>query len=353
MKKILYIIIFLLVIAGGTAAYGYNWYTNATTKPISESSEVIDLTVADGETLTSITPTLLEKNLIKSDLALKIYLKANKLTPNIKAGEYKIPANTTLSELIDKLEKGTLKESIWITVKEGLTANETADVLSEELKSDDFDNKFKKEEFLAIFQNPDAFEFDVANQEFLNKYKPEGKTLEGFLFPDTYNVDSDSTAMNIVNVMIDNMIKKLEANDIDPSTESRAGSFYNSLILASIIERESKSLEDKKIVSDIFLKRLEEGGLLGSDVTILYELGRKTPEPTGAELEIDSPYNTRKNPGLPPTPIVNMSINALIATYNPTENNYYYFIADSNSIMRYAETLEGHQSNIDTYGLVQ
>lgn len=178
--------------------------------------------------------------------------------------------------------------------------------------------------------------------------KPAGVDLEGYLFPDTYEFEKTATAEDIATIMLRTMESRMAS--IGGATGDAAGmTTHEILTLASIVEKEVRTAETMKNVADIFLKRLDIGMALQSDATINYIIGGDDPSPTYADLEVNSPYNTYKNPGLPPGPISAPGANALSAVLHPTHNNYYYFLTTDDGRIYYAETYEEHLRNKARY----
>lgn len=178
----------------------------------------------------------------------------------------------------------------------------------------------------------------------------ESEGLEGYLFPDTYFVSQETTAEELVKMMRENFEKKVGQPNLSGIT------FAQVVNIASIVEREALLVEDKPIVAGILIKRFLNGWPLQADATVQYALGYQSDEGswwkkhlTEEDLEIDSPYNTYKNPGLPPAPVCNPGLDSLEAAINPTETDYWYYVSDSEGRMRFARTNEEHNENTLKY----
>jgi len=331
-----------------TGVFGYFWYQDQVYVGITgvEGSERIEVT--DGDTLWSIADELTAKSLLKSSFALRIYLNLNKEDVVLQTGVYDIPTGLTIPKLLETLVAGPQLSSVQVLVKEGIRYDEVADELEEAFTTlETF--SFTRSEYISIVENPDSYTFSASVQEFLNANKPSGKNLEGFLFPDTYVLGADATALDVIDLQIQTLITRLSENGISGGSD-RLASFYETLTLASIVEREANAPSDKAIVADIFLSRLENNWPLGSDVTLLYPLKDWTHVLTNDQLQdSNEPYNTRVHLGLTPTPICNPGIAAIKAVITPTINDYYYFIAGNDGVMYYAKTLSEHNRNISLY----
>jgi UPF0755 protein len=188
--------------------------------------------------------------------------------------------------------------------------------------------------------------------------KPAGTSLEGYIYGETYYVDTDATAEQVLQMTFDQMYKDLQANGLPQKFANQGLTMYEAITLASIVQRElnceGKPTEERKercygyqrTIAQIFLKRLKEGGMLGSDVTFIYAADMLGVAPT---VDIDSPYNTRIHAGLPPGPIAAPGLLALKAVGNPTDTDYYFFIAGDDGLIYFAKDLAGHEANIKNH----
>jgi len=178
------------------------------------------------------------------------------------------------------------------------------------------------------------------------------KSLEGFLYPDTYNIYVSSTPTQIIKKLLDEFDAKVTPQ-MRSDLQAQNHSLYDAVILASVLEREisnkPESDSDRKIVADIFWSRLKIGMALQSDATVNYITGKTSTRPILKDQEINSPYNTYKYRGLPPTPINNPSLASLLAVIYPTPNDYLYFLTDSTGAAHFAKTYAEHQQNIIKY----
>lgn len=178
------------------------------------------------------------------------------------------------------------------------------------------------------------------------------KSLEGFLFPDTYNIYADATAQDTIRKLLDEFDAKMTAK-MRADLQQQNRNLYDAVILASIIEKEISNKpqdeSDRKIVADIFWSRIEIGMGLQSDATVNYITGKTTTRPTLKDLAIDSPYNTYKYRGLPPGPINNPSLASLLAAIYPAPTDYLYFLTDAAGATHFAKNYAEHQANIRKY----
>lgn len=171
--------------------------------------------------------------------------------------------------------------------------------------------------------------------------------MEGYLFPDTYLFTIDVTGEDVVETMSANFDEKIA--DIKQDVLRSKKDLSEIIIMASIIEREVQSVEDKKIVSGIFWKRIEIGMPLQADSTLTYEVGKTSAELSTEDLRTDSPYNTYTNRGLPPTPISNPGLDSIQAAVEPSSSPYLYFLTDEEGAVHYAKDFEEHKLNKAKY----
>lgn len=322
--RIFLLALITVVIAGVIIKLDYN---NAIKTANSDSSDKIMITIDEGETVDQILKTLTEQGLLNEKWTnyFKVYLRLNDLTSKLQAGTYNIPKNLNIVELINTLQNGKDQE-IWVTIPEGLRKDEIADILVKNIGG-----TFSKDTFLAL----------TTDQEFITTFglNPEVKDLEGYLFPDKYAFAQNVTEKEVVTKLVETFKTKVGVNDS-----------YQTIILASLVEKEGRSATDRAMISGIILKRYNEGWTLGLDTTILYYL--KTWDEkliTDQDLKDNNPYNTRIVTGFPPTPICNPGLESINAARNPVNSTYYYFISDSEGVVHYARTSEEHQRNIDQY----
>jgi uncharacterized YceG family protein len=198
--------------------------------------------------------------------------------------------------------------------------------------------------------NNSELPFDFSQQFTFLKDKPNYYSLEGFLFPDTYRIYSDASIQDVIYKMLKNFDSKLTAQ-MRQDIASQGKTIYEIVIMASLIEKEApidyKDVEnrDAKIVSDIFWGRLKIGQALQSDATLSYLLKDNNPSHSASDLEIDSPYNSYKYKGLPPTPICNPGMRAIEAAIYPIKTDYNYFLTSDDGKIYYAKTYEEHLQN--------
>ncbi len=338
--KVIFPILFLLIaVPAGIVFYLYSSYRKAAYEGYGDPTKTIDFIIEQGESTDEIAADLLEKGLITNETFFKLYLRQNDVASTIQAGSFTVPNNLSIEKLVEILQKAEFPD-IWVTIPEGLMAKEIAEMLANAFATYP-ESSFDKETFLSAVTTP-------ALPEGYKSPAPEGKGLEGYLFPDTYRFPPDATAEYVLLTMVSTFNEKLiipNQKDIEASSLT----VDEIVILASILERETRQAHDRPKVADILLRRLEAGWALEVDATLLYHFGDWQHVITYQDLQLDTPYNTRKYQGFPPTPIANPGAQSFEAVLNPEPNEYWFYINDKEGTLHYAKTLAEHNQNIATY----
>ena len=312
--------------------------------PVSQNSETVRIEIKEGMNVSKIIDLLNENGLIKNEKALKLYIKLNKVS-KIQAGEYELNKNMSAPEIISKIEEGPEDTTINITFVEGKNMRWIASKIAENTSNSEEDvyNKLSDETYLNKIIDKYWFITDEIKNE--NIYY----SLEGYLFPDTYNFKKDATVEDIFNKMLDKMEDQLEPykDEIQKSTIS----VHKFLTMASVIELEAKNDEDKAKVASVFYNRLNQNMSIGSDVTTYYAIKVDMSERnlTSKDLNTENPYNTRgpnMNGKLPVGPIASVGASSIKAALYPDTTDYLYFVADKNGKVYYAKTFDEHNANI-------
>ena len=328
MKKIIYLIIIVLALI---TIFGYRFYSDAIRYALNpDSADRIVINIRQGDVADDVAVQLYEKGLIKSASIFNFYLDQKGLEGQVKAGRIVVQENYTLPEIVDALIEGKTTEMA-VTILEGWTVQQIADYMAEL-------NLTTAEEFMDC----------IETCEFEGDYLPDGY-LEGYLYPDTYFVDPGSYINErFIQRLINNFETKLKDSD-KVHLEYSSKSPEDVIIMASIVEREERDPEERPTVAAILWNRYDVNVGLGADATVLYALGRTKGGLNYDDLQVDSPYNTRKYAGLPPTPICNPSISSIEAAYSPEQTNYWYYLHDSDGVVHYAKTLDEHNANKAKY----
>jgi len=263
---------------------------------------------------------VLEKNEIirKNNYTLRVLIKIMKLEDQLKYGEYDLSPAMNMLQILDKLVKGEVI-TYKITIPEGYTCIKIAEILEK-------NEITEKEAFLELI-------------------KDKEKSMEGYLFPDTYEVPKKYGAEKMVKAMLSNFDHVAEENKFTEKAEEIGFSLDEIIILASIIEKEAKFSEEKSKVSSVFHNRLKTGMKLQSCATIQYILEEPKERLDENDLKIESPYNTYLHKGLPPGPICNPGLDSIIAALEPEEEDYLYFVLGENGRHIFSKTYQEHLRN--------
>ena len=313
--------------------------------PIDKNGEEVSFKVEAGDTWYTIGSNLYELNLVRSYKFYKIYIKLFK-PGTLEAGEYKLSHKMSLPEIIDTLEKGGAVNTNLgnITFNEGINMRKIANIISEKTENtyDDVMNTLKDTEYIDSLIKEYWFLTDeIKNNDI---YYP----LEGYLAPNTYEIDKTSDVKTIFKVMLNQMDKELSKykDDIEKSKYT----VHQMLTLASIIELEAGNAADRNDVAGVFYNRLKNKWTLGSDVTTYYALKIDDSSHilTTKELATCNKYNTRGNcvVGLPVGPVSNPSLSSIDAAIRPTEHKMFYFVADCDGKTYLARNESEHNRNI-------
>jgi UPF0755 protein len=335
MKKIISVIIVIVILFAGGFFYFWNqvYYSQGSFS----GQKIFEITKGEGNAM--IAGRLKSESLISGQLYFYYYLRSHGLLNKIMPGDYQLSGHLTIPE-IARIITNPEEKFLRLTFPEGWDARKMAAELKE--------NGLDGDKFLGIVNNPGDFK---KRYSYLSGEKVT--TLEGYLFPDTYFFKKDIKIENIVGRMLDTFDQKLD-DRMRKDIASQKRTIGDIVTMASIIEREVQTLEDMKIVSGIFWKRADANARLQSDATLSYILNDKTDQHSGADLEINSPYNSYLFPGLPPGPIGNPGLNALLAAIYPQNSEYNYFLTatvNGEKKVIYSKTFEEHVANKAKYGL--
>jgi len=280
--------------------------------------------IPKGQAVSVIANRLEEEGLIKNSLAFRFIVKKNGLAQKIQAGSFDLSTSMSSAEIAQKLTQGTY--DLWVTIPEGWRREEIADSLAkQELES------FSKEEFLQLTQG-----------------------LEGRLFPDTYLVPRQISAEQLARLLQQTFEKKI-IKGLEDDLSRSSYSLNEVLTMASIVERESKGYDQMRKVAGVLWKRIDIGMALQVDASLQYIKGYDSVQdswwvtPTAEDKKLSSVFNTYKYPGLPPAPIANPGFDAIKATLNSIDTGSLYYLHDRSGDIHFAQTLDGHNENIDRY----
>ena len=302
--------------------------------------DYVSVTIPEGSGANAIAKILLEAGVIDDKKVFLEEVDSQRAESNMKPGTYKLMAGGNISGIVRQLCEGPNSDEGRLTVAEGLTVAKTAEAVQKQLG-------ISSDEFLAQAKASNY----VDDYPFLSEAQDD--SLEGFLYPKTYDFSGkDVSADSVIRAMLDQYkaeVHSLNMSDAAASLSSSYGvtvSDYDVLKVASIIEREAVTSDDRPLVSSVIYNRLKADMSLQSDATMGYVTGGDV---TADDLKVDSPYNTYLHKGLTPTPICNPSLDSIQAALAPSPTNYYYFLIIENgsySNHTFSETYDQHQEAI-------
>jgi len=319
--------IVLLVIAAGLVTRA--WY-NRNLAAVSSSQQVTYFTVAPGASLSEIANGLKQENLIRSAPAFVTYVRGRGLYSKMQAGTYALKPSMSTSQIVDRIVNGDVSKTD-VTIYPGKTISQIRKIFKQVGYSDS--------------ELDTAFDASTYPDEPVLAYLPAGATLEGFLYPDTFQKDPNTSAQTIIRESLEEMQSHLTP-DIIAGFKNQGLSVYQGVTLASIVYQESGLPAAQPTVAQVFLLRLKQGIMLGSDVTAFYASQQAGQ---GKTLGVDSPYNTRIHTGLPPGPIGNVTDNALKAVAHPAATDFLFFVAGDDGIIHFSHTEAEHEQAVSQY----
>lgn len=330
----------LLLSAGAAVACAYKWYQDGLKAFDEQNNTAVTFIIEKGDGASKIAKKLADAKLIKDSRIFELYARFNKVGGKFQIGNYLLKPSLTLEEIVSDFTTGKTRQ-MSVTFYPGSTLN---------FRHNDRDSTPTHREVLQKLGFSDA-EIDQAFAKHyvdhpLFKLMPEITNLEGMIFGETFYLGLGSSIDTILKFNFDHYYKVIVDNKLEEKYKEHSLTLYQGIIMASIVEREALSNVDRAQVAQVFLLRHKTGGKLGSDVTYQY-ISRLRGVPNN--MNIDSPYNTRRYIGLPPTPIATPSLSSLLAVAKPAEGDYYYFLAGDDGRTYFAHTYAEHERNIVTH----
>ncbi|HEX6512800.1 MAG TPA: endolytic transglycosylase MltG [Chloroflexota bacterium] len=303
---------------------------------------LVNVNVQPGETTPEIARDLQDKGLVPNDAVFLGFVKLRGEGSNFQPGVHQLRAGSSMEQLVAELERPVPPQEIRLTLPEGRRLEEDASAAANA-------GIGTAQAFVDQASHPNpAWDYDfLANL-------PKGATLEGFLFPDTYQLPAGApTSGDLIKRMLDDFQRRV-TSDVRQQMADHKHSLYDTLIVASIVEREAKSPDERPLIAGVYWNRLAQGMGLFADPTVQYALGKPAnwwPQLSTDDLKVSSPYNTYTRTGLPPGPICNPGLSSIQAAANP-QGDYLYFVAknDGSGQHAFAHTLDEHNANRAKYG---
>ncbi len=318
------LLVAVLVLLAGLAAVGWLWWSSRPAAP--EGSAPAEVVVETGTTVRDLGRRLDDRGVIRSALLFELWLRARGDAGRIQAGTYRLPRDRSLPAVVEMLVEGETV-LVEVTIPEGLRLEQVAGIVKRSLGADSAD-------FVAAGT-------DSILAESLGVSAPN---LEGYLFPETYRVDPSTSAREMVRIMAD-QFREVFDGAWRARAESLGFTVDQVVTLASIVEEEARVPDERPTIAGVFWNRLRKGMRLEADPTVQYALGGHRERVLYRDLEVDSPYNTYRNIGLPPGPIASPGRSALEATLYPDSVPYLYFVAVGDGGRHaFSETLAEHEA---------
>ncbi|GKX66614.1 endolytic transglycosylase MltG [Inconstantimicrobium mannanitabidum] len=301
------VVVCLAIIFSGV----YIFYIRAVNHPLKSNEQTVNIEVTDGDSLYAVLSRLSNKNNLSNLYFIKYYIKKNNLNVAIKPGSYKVLTETSLEKLIKLLQTGG-GEKKKITIPEGFTIDDIAKKLDKQ-------GIVTKDKFLEAVKK-------YSLPSYIKSNKNKRYNLEGFLFPDTYYIEKDDTAEDIIDKMLGRFQEVMSQIANETGITVNEADYEKIINIASIIEEEARGEEDRPLISSVINNRLEKNMKLQIDATVIYAIGHHKDVLLNSDLLIDSPYNVYKYEGLPVGPIANPGKQSIIAALRPNKTDYIYYV---------------------------
>ncbi|ADC50430.1 aminodeoxychorismate lyase [Alkalihalophilus pseudofirmus OF4] len=344
-KIVFYSVIGLAAMALIAIISGYFYFSNALGPVDSGEGETVEVTIPIGSSSTQIGQILEEEGLINNGTIFRYYVRY-KNESGFQAGTYALSTSMTMDEMIQELKEGRVIEEpeLIFTIPEGRWLEDVAVMIANETGHDaeEVMSVLNDEEYLEELINRFSMLTDDILQEDI-RYP-----LEGYLFPARYDfLEAEPSIQTVIEAMLSRTQEIIDQNMA--AIEESDYSVHEILALASIIEREAQTSEDRYKIAGVLHNRLDEDMRLEVDPTVAYAIGEHRYMTTFADLEVQSPYNTYRNTGIPIGPIANPGEDAIKAAINPEDTNYLFFYARYNGEVIYNETYEAHNRTHQQY----
>ena len=313
------VVVFVIIPLAGSSSY------------TGERGVPVYFTVRPGMSVSEIGKELYERGIIDSEMKFWWTAKLNGFENKVKSGTFAMQTGMTPRDALEILVYGNTV-TIRFTIPEGFSVRDIAQRLDDE-------GLVKADAFISLAKTYRPYPYVEERENVLY-------AVEGFLFPDTYEINGEFDAARIMQMMAENFDRRLTKEMRDRAREMDL-SIYELVTLASLVEKEAYHEEDRPIIAQIFLKRLRLGMPLQADPTVQYLLDAPKEDLLYRDTEIESPYNTYQNVGLPPGPIASPGTASLMAVLHPADTNYLYFVADRNGNNYYATNYADHLALVD------
>lgn len=307
-----------------------------------------EIKISQGDTIQKILQPLSSRNKTR----VKMYIRSHTIDfSKLEPGNYIFSGAYTKSNLIETILAGPSNKYQRITILEGRSIYDIDNALSKKglITPGDYLKFVSDPTIISKYQTKYPFLQNLA----LKTQNSTPKNLEGFLYPDTYNVDGDNTIDQLVYLQLEAFKSKVYLAH-QAEIAGQGNNRYNTLILASVVEKEERNIANKGIVAGIFIKRLQNNMRLDADITLCYGLQQAyencTPSVIAQHIgDTTNPYNTRQQKGLPPQPIANPSVESIVAALNPQTSDYLFYLHGKDGVIHYGRTVDEHNQNKVNY----
>lgn len=325
-KRPLLVLLLILLLFAAVAVFFLFGGTRSTSL-----DEEVTISIPSGSSAKAVTAMLNENELIMNEISFDLFIRMNNVAGDLKPGEYTFgPGRVSYTDILNQLIKGDpLANTLTVTIPEGYTVVQIAELLDRE-------GLATKDDFL----------YCAANMEVEYDYIPQNgdfRRLEGFLFPETYNIGKGSSTEKVIEVMLDEFNKNW-TSERQARADEMGMTVKEIVTLASLIEREARINDERPLISSVIYNRIEADMLLQIDATVQYALGKQKERLLYSDLEIDSPYNTYKYKGLPVGPIAAPGLACIDAALYPADTTYFYYQTsmEGDGSHYFCETYEEH-----------
>ncbi len=326
-KTLIFAVFFIILIVAPVVLNQYYLYLLSPVSTQKNEAENI-FVITPGQGIGAISQNLKKQNLIRNAFAFRLLVAQMGIGKSIQAGDFKISPSLGAHDIAQELTHGAI--DVWITLPEGLRIEEQAERIEQKLKFGESTNyNFDKKEYLKMAR-------------------------EGYMFPDTYLIPKDATARQVADRLTQTFDQKVRSTILDKSKSKLTADQI--VTLASLIEKEAKTSEEKTTIAGIIMNRLSAKMALQIDAAVAYAKGYNSDKKTWWDFvttddykDVKSPYNTYLNTGLPPGPIDSPGIDSIKAALNPADTEYLYYLHDAQGKIHYAKTAEEHNKNIQDF----
>jgi UPF0755 protein len=319
----------------GLLAVVFVWFLWSLFQPFhGDGSGEVALTIPKGASVSEVGDILSDKGVIDSSTFFQMRVTLEGKRSNLYPGRYALASGMSYGAAIDALDTPPLKRTLTVTIPEGYSRSQAAQLVEE----DGLQGDYTEETIRSPYLNP-------------AKYGGKGaKDLEGFLFPNTFEMKPDAPAADLVQLQLQDFRRQIRKVEMSYA-KSKNLTVFDVLIIASMIEREAGIPGQRKQVAAVVYNRLKEGMPLGIDATIRFAVGNYTEPLTESELAVDSPYNTRTNQGLPPGPINSPGLEAIEAAAHPAKSDYLFYVNKPNTCgeLAFSATEAEFEENVAAY----